>query len=726
MIGLTKATAERIRRQLDRSPGNSQTIGTGRWRGHRPFVVRCTSATAAAVSGVGAQCYAGVIVDLDPAATSQSDLGEVWLTLYDGGGNPVRPRAGKHYTCLVQGDVEAATGDTRPRAFGVSGGDISDAACKSFLTLPQCATLEVVEVYGSCACITTGQTASLTRSGAALVSDDLLYGCPPGVTTATFCDGGSAPRLYSFTLAGLTGDCSVMNGGWTVAYTTGNTWVGTRGGYTATLTLSSTTSGTLTFTDAESSEVLVYTIEGFDCCSAITTAERDAWTCDDPPASVTATPATACGNGPAYTPYLTIEQDTCGDCLKLLWIPVAGSGAASVKWKLVGCGVDGDGKPYAEFASASSLVCTDDVEECGENSVVVRVTCRECNPLCDCEESIEWTSSGWYCVSGTCTEYTIAPAGEEVLCYGPFASQSECQTSITAPECVGCEVMPRDICLTLESTTTPAFLDGVRVPLVWVAANGQWEWTGSIVEALGNDVDGEWALEYVYVSFVGAGCGGLEINIGGTSYSAAFPEGRPWGSNLAGGDNGGLDDTVCDFVAAESSTWSGLDVGAAGVYQGSFEGTLSFESPCEVAPTPTTYNCVNGTCVEVYDGSGEYATSAECETACTGGGGGTGTDDCCGITPGDSVRLIIVDGADAGTYNSTWYESGGFLYADFKGGEYRMACGLTGPGSLSLSNFPPGHTGFGAATSFSCGPFAATFPLSVGPSGTTSISAMQP
>lgn len=38
---------------------------------------------------------------------------------------------------------------------------------------------------------------------------------------------------------------------------------------------------------------------------------------------------------------------------------------------------------------------------------------------------------------------------------------------------------------------------------------------------------------------------------------------------------------------------------------------------------PTTYNCVNGSCVPVSGSGGQYATLAACQAAC-GGGGGTG------------------------------------------------------------------------------------------------------
>lgn len=599
--------------------------------------------------------------------------------------------------------------------------EASDPACKSFLSLPECATLEVVEAYGACACITTGQTASLTRSGAALASDDLLYGCPPGVTTATNCAGGSAPRKYSFTLAGLTGACSVMNGGWTIAYTTGNTWVGTKGGYTATLTFSgSGADGTLTFTDATDTEVLVYTIENANCCSTITTFERDMWTCDDPPASVTLIPATACGAGASYTPIF--DHDTTGNIRRPRFRlrPTAGSGAADILFGDGVCGIDGNGKPYIEFSTSDAKFCTGDAEACGDHKVTFRLTCTAC-------ANVDYTGPGWYCTGlGTCQQFTSDPGDGVELVDGPFATAGECSCSIAIPCCE--DEVSKLICLAfgrgVEGSSVDNLLGGTKVML----RGGLSGWTGS--NAFGtflltpcNAPEGGLDANYYYwrLTFTWIGIGSTTLIT--RSY---IPAGLVADAPLDCGSFFPLTGTYGDDDPGFFCTGC---TGLGGWEAGNVPFTISQVDSTADCPA-VTYNCVPGFgCVAVYDGSGRYATEAEClADSCEGGGGtggGDGTDDCCGIVGGASVRLVIVGGADAGTYDTIWYESSGFLYADFKGGEYRMACGVTGPGSLSLSNFPPGHTAFGNATSFACGPFSATFPLAVGPSGTTSISAVE-
>lgn len=83
-------------------------------------LVKCVSATAAAGSGVGAECYSATIKN--PTATGQltsfASGSNVWLTL--GGVNaPAVPELNRYYLVVaVLGEVEAATGDTRQRVVG--------------------------------------------------------------------------------------------------------------------------------------------------------------------------------------------------------------------------------------------------------------------------------------------------------------------------------------------------------------------------------------------------------------------------------------------------------------------------------------------------------------------------------------------------------------------------------------------------------------------------------
>ena len=346
------------------------------------------------------------------AADGVPAVGEIWGA--DAGSWKLRKGQSGFRVC---GTADETLGLVPVERQPIGAAPTSDA-CNRWLRVPKCGTLSITEILGACGCVPTPQTAALTRNSAgALTSTDLIYGCPPGVTTATFCAGGSAPRRYSFSLAGLTGDCSVMNGGWTIAYTTGNTWVGTKGGYTATLTFSASGSdGTLTFTDATDTEVLVYTIENANCCSTITTFERDTWTCDDPPASVTLTPATACGAGASYTPIF--DHDTTGNIRRPRFRlrPTAGSGAADILFGDGVCGIDGNGKPYIEFSTSDAKFCTGDAEACGDHKVTFRITCTAC-------ANVDYTGPGWYCTGlGTCQQFTSDPGDGVELVDGPFAT----------------------------------------------------------------------------------------------------------------------------------------------------------------------------------------------------------------------------------------------------------------------------------------------------------------
>lgn len=93
----------------------------GRTDGRNPLLVRCTSATAAGASGVGAQCYPAVVVGNDATATSQPELGDVWLTLLGDGGESVQPVEDKLYHALLSGFFTSDDED-RPRTFAVAGG----------------------------------------------------------------------------------------------------------------------------------------------------------------------------------------------------------------------------------------------------------------------------------------------------------------------------------------------------------------------------------------------------------------------------------------------------------------------------------------------------------------------------------------------------------------------------------------------------------------------------
>jgi hypothetical protein len=87
-------------------------------------LVKCNSATAAAGSGVGAECYDATIkmTAAGTVLTSFADGADVWLTVA-GVSGPAVPEANRYYVVIaVNGTVEAATGDTRQRVIGQEAG----------------------------------------------------------------------------------------------------------------------------------------------------------------------------------------------------------------------------------------------------------------------------------------------------------------------------------------------------------------------------------------------------------------------------------------------------------------------------------------------------------------------------------------------------------------------------------------------------------------------------
>jgi hypothetical protein len=127
-------TADAIRELLRRGPSPEPRRPRGVETGRAPLLVKCTSATAASGSGVGAQCYPAVVLDPDSSVVvaSQPTLGEVWLTVIDSSGSVVVPTSGGWYHGLMAGTFDD-DGDERPRVFaatrassGISGIDVED------------------------------------------------------------------------------------------------------------------------------------------------------------------------------------------------------------------------------------------------------------------------------------------------------------------------------------------------------------------------------------------------------------------------------------------------------------------------------------------------------------------------------------------------------------------------------------------------------------------------
>lgn len=112
-------TVSRIKRQLAENP--PAPVGTYTGAGRALWViVRCTSATAAAGSGVGAQCYPGRLTQprSEALAANQPSGGAVWLTLIEGTA-AVAPESGKTYVGILVGNLSIG-GDDRPRVIAAA------------------------------------------------------------------------------------------------------------------------------------------------------------------------------------------------------------------------------------------------------------------------------------------------------------------------------------------------------------------------------------------------------------------------------------------------------------------------------------------------------------------------------------------------------------------------------------------------------------------------------
>lgn len=647
---LTNRTADKIRqRVLDISPPIADDTRTIHALGGRPVFVRCTSATAAAGSGVGAQCYPGVIVDPRASATSQTERGTVWLTLLGAGGVAKQPKTSLVYECLLTGDVEAATSDTRPRAFSVTGSASTSSDCSGVLGLIRagtCLSMSITETsLGACDCIDDGQTADLTWDAdeSALTSEDLLYGCPPGVIT-TICDGElntGGPKKWNIVVAGFGAPNENLNQSYTVTHTTGEIWVGVKNGVTVTATRT-LTGWTLSLDDGD--VTVTYDSEMAFCCQTITFDILDDDGTTTAPATLDMTVATACGNGPGYTPRLERVNGDCGLCLKFTWVPVVGSGSRSIPWKQVGCGEDADGLPYVEFATDDPLICTGtDGDDCIANKVVVRLTCASCVPM----------AAGWYCYKGIslepiCQYLTEDPRDGGYPWAGPFETEEECDC-LSPPLCCP-EGFPLHLCVSLGSLSSYPELgsQSFEVAYAEVIRIGQSTGGGITCENYGTESGPGWVF-----------CREYDNDLGGnqwTTVSLLPCQGGVFAVDVRGWNGsseisaGGVTDPVdaCDLPLA-------APLGTGPVSFGSIDATIG-EAEDDCGPISRTWNCIPGTgCVELFDGSGEYPTFLECVGNCGGGGGGGGgpTGDCGFDCTSGVLDLEVVGGDFEGTFGGT-------------------------------------------------------------------------
>jgi len=591
--------------------------------------------------------------------TFQQKDGADWITTsedcYVREANGGKLKAGKVYLGRITGEDET---DGLPLVEVVSSVATSEACFRSWLSLPECATLTVTEALGSCACI-AGQTADLTNDGGVLSSEDRLYGCPPGVITTICADDGlntGAPKKWNIPVSGFTGDYTHFNGSFTLTHTTGEVWVGTRG--IVTVTATRTLFGwTLSLDDG--TDTVTYDTEMAACCEAITFDLDDDGGTTGAPSTLEMSPASACGRGAAYTPSISVVNGDCGPCIKMVWTPVAGSGSRSIVFKMLECGTDDDDYSYIEFASNDPLLCTDDAEECGENVVVVRVTCAPCPPP-ECEACPDYEFSRYYCL-----------------------------TFSNAPDCT--------------------CLNGVTLLLTYQSGI----WAGSVVTPCetGSEL-GHGVGDLIPLAVTMACTPGNIILSGQRSSTDAFPVNFSfcnWESTIpldcespfpvtVTGEQMGANFALC-FTAGDCEAETPF----------TFDFTITeVSSPddCEAYLYTPSYKCVPGTgCVEVFDGSG--TSLEECQEEC----GGVG-ETCCDIQVGDPATLVIVGGADAGTYFVAWdnpWSGLGFpnwrrAYFVVGGSAYYVTCG----GAAGVDGFAISGPGFATteADSTACDPTA--------------------
>jgi len=766
----------------------------------KPFAITLRPVDGGKVVKVAISGTVPVIVDVGDASHARA--------------RPIVSETGKLESCSSGGVPilwkESGTGDkwamvlldfADPAGAGVDCSTLSGLIRSGF-----CGSLSRVSADGSCDCVPSN-TVSLTwdadADAAVGAADDPILGCPPGVVT-TLCPDG-APKKFKIVVSGFTAPNTNLNQTYTVTYTTGEIWTQVKNGVTATLT-AVTATGNFNFSLDDGSVTVLYSTGmavPLSCCADVDLELDDADGTSGTPATLTALVATACGTGTEYTPYLDLCDTDCeGPKPRLRLVPTSGgTGSAAIVCTPVGCGTDGDGSPYMDFATSDPAICTGAVDECGENAVVFRVTCGPCP--CDCSGSVEYTTAGWYRVSGNltgdcCEYYSSNPGGGVTLCAGPYTTKASCEdvcddngwngvgyycTSggceflaenpgnsvylcagpfTTVEDCEGAECSNGNTVIACGGTPSPKWV----IVKVWMASDnecaGLAEWFPELVEALvevpdsGSAVvqlDGPavlqqppadaWDWDYtqlwtegqdinlkgppVWSATVRIGCdgsGGYQNSVddgpgisapGQINIALYVPGGADCILNVIDGPNYGPFSIEYKADVPVDSTPGSCNYGVIGPpfnkakfhvrIEAASDGCATDRNiPSENVSTEyficrgdnctqctdrigeATYNCLGtGSCIDPGDGTGEYATTAECLAACGGGGGGGGggPSSNCGKGAGSaSDTLVITGGAQAGTYSGTWfagspdYEAftlpGGTLVLEFFGGAWHI------------------------------------------------------
>lgn len=655
-------------------------------------------------SGPSSDVYTGTFLEWSDDGATPSSTGETVKIREAGGG---KLELNKPYLGRIVGESSGVP--VVQVRMGVAGDLSSDCApILGLVRANQCMSMAITEREGACACIVGTQTADLTWDAdeGALTSADLLYGCPPGVLT-TICNGGlntGAPKKWNIVVSGFGAPNENLNQSYTITHSTGETWTVTKNGVTVTA-VRGLSGWTLTIDDG--TVTVTYDTAMAFCCQAIEFDIDDDDGTTTPPATLDMTIATACGNGPSYTPRLERVSGDCGLCLKFTWVPTAGSGSRVIPWKQVGCGEDAEGQPFVEFATDDPLICTgEDGESCTGNRVVVRLTCVCCEGT-----TPNWFGPGWYkLLTGNCLYLSNNP-GEghfpcegfnTAICSGPYEEEPEdCDTECEITISGGCEcaiVMPGSMCVSfaIDSLGTTGLddwgLGGRSFRVTYDPSAGWWAWIneeGKLIRRVVSESGhyGELFLTSVKVTPL---CGGFRIVAAGF-YRTYDPDGTENGSaTWALGVNGGggfpsyaytapacmatisgnnapccyVGETVSGTSQASGGVWISPYTNGP-VYELSVDtGTLAADGDCDEGEEPTeSWNCIPDTgCVEVFDGSGEYPSEAECNANCFGSGGGGGSADC----PGPESWSFTFSGftgclADLNASHTLlhWFTSGG-------------------------------------------------------------------
>ncbi|MFO0806683.1 MAG: hypothetical protein U0791_26555 [Gemmataceae bacterium] len=595
-------------------------------------------------------------------------------------------------------------------------------------------------------------------------ADTPIYGCPPGVVTELCASG--APKKWKFAFAGFTGDVASWNGTYTLSYSSGETWTVTKNGLT--LTATQIAAGNWQLTADDGTYLASWTAEGVSgCCTAITLSLGDDGGATGAPSTLTLQPVTACGKGKAYIPWLDLCEGTCeGPKPRLRLVPQGGTGSRTITCTLLGCGEDANGGAYLEFHTDDPAIATGEVQKCGENGVTFRVTCRCCPG-----ENPNYFGPGWYKMqSGTCLYLTEDPATGTLpcsdvataICSGPWETEPEDCTGpceITIPGCDCAVTLPGRLCVAVAMTATGSTglddygLGGRSFPVTYDPSSGTWKWrsaAGMVLKVHDYGLGGSGYFLQVLLKEVtfSLSCGSVGISLSGNLHSTDpnYPNESSWAAGVTAtyvDDNSEFTSPACLTGAllptnlaccVIGKTVSGAATPLPGPLNSGMATNPTYSYTVDLATLGgdcdpggedaygTSYNCLgDGSCIDPGDGTGTYATLAECIAACVGGGGGGGgsgpATDCGknGTSPSDS--MVITGGTAAGTFPGTWhtgspnYET--FYPTGFSGGVVLEFFS----GQWHLVWVEGGTIHDITATSGTCSPFTLTF--TGGPGGAT-------